>query len=150
MQLVRDDESWFRSEAPVDCPLLGVQVPVMIFTDDAEVRPDQIQALERVLQIPSSAREQLLEPLFADYREVYEAVEEGPEITGPESVWDYVRWTQILIPLQGPSGDRFVFLRGVPEWEEEHHIELFLRNERLTRVGRASGAFLSECFWSWT
>jgi hypothetical protein len=131
------------------CPLLGGAVPVLIHTDGQEVQPDQLDACARFLAIPADSRSVLIEPLFADYRTVRDAVGEGPEIAGPGRVWEFVRWTAILVPLQGPSGSRFVFVQGDPAWDEEHGVELLFRDERLIRVDRASGAFLSSCFWSW-
>lgn len=132
------------------CPLLGSAVPVLIHTDGQDIQPDQLHTLSRFLDIPTEARTKLIEPLFADYREARDAVGEGPEIAGPERVWEFVRWTTVLIPLQGPSGSLFVFVQGDPAWEEEHGVELLFRDERLVRLDRASGAFLSSCFWSWS
>jgi hypothetical protein len=150
VEWVRTDGSSFRPDRPLTCPLLGAAVPVLIHTDGQEIQPDQLHALSRFLDIPAEARADLIEPLFADYREVRDAVGEGPEIAGPEQVWGFVRWTTVLVPLQGPSGSRFVFVQGDPAWEEEHGVELLFRDERLVRLDRASGAFLSSCFWSWT
>jgi hypothetical protein len=148
--LVRDDDSFFRSDQPALCPLLGAEVPVAVYTDGAGVQPDQFHALAGFLGISAGERIALAGRLFADYREVRDAVGEGPEIAGPDRVWEFVRWTTILVPLQGPTGSRFVFVQGVAAWEEEHGVELLFRDERLVRLGRASGAFLSSCFWSWT
>jgi hypothetical protein len=131
------------------CPLLGEAVPVLLYTDGQEIQLDQLEAISRFLDIPAKERTGLIGPLFADYREVRDAVGEGPEITGPEQVWEFVRWTTILVPLQGPTGCRFVFVKGDPAWEEEHGVEMLFRDERLVRLDRASGAFLSSCFWSW-
>ncbi|VTU02196.1 unnamed protein product [Gemmataceae bacterium] len=147
--LVRDG-SFFRSVGPVLCPLLGAEVPVTVDTDGAEVQSDQLRALAGFLAIPGSERDSLTGRLFDDYRAVRDAIGEGPEIDGPERVWEFVRWTTILIPQQGPTGSRFVFVQGDPAWEEEHGVELLFRDERLLRLDRASGAFLSTCFWSWT
>src|SRR5262245_57892046 len=112
ISLVRDDSS-FRSERPVFCPLLGVDVSIDVFTDGAEVHPDQTDALDRFLLIDPGRRAELFEPLFADYRECVEAVGEGPEIAGPERVWGFVRWTSLIVPRQG-VGSRFVFVQGDP------------------------------------
>lgn len=147
--LVRDDDSFFRSERPVSCQVLGADVPVAVYTDGAEVQPDQMQALAGFLGIPADERFGLTGRLFADYQEVRDAVGEGPEIAEPEQVWEFVRWTEVLVPLQGPTGSRFVCVRGDPAWEEEHGVEMWFRDERLVRLDRASGAFLSSCFWSW-
>lgn len=148
VSLVREGESHFRPDRPVLCPLLGVVVPIWVYTNGAEVHPDQSDALSRFLVIEPGKRAALLEPLFADYREVVEAIGEGPEITGPERVWEFVQWTAIGVPRQG-DGSRFVFVQGDPAWEEEHGVELLFRDEQLVRLDRASGAALSTCFWSW-
>jgi hypothetical protein len=108
-----------------------------------------MRALTGFLGIPAGEKDDLTGRLFADYRNFRDTVGEGPEIAAPEQVWQYVRWTTILVPLQGSTGGRFVFVQGDPAWEEEHRVELFFRDERLVRLDRASGAFLSSCFWSW-
>lgn len=147
--LVRDDNSFFRSDRPVFCPLLSAKVPVAVYTDGAEVQPDQLRALAGFLGISADERPSLTKRLFADYQEVRDAVGEGPEIAGAQRVWEFVRWTTVLVPLQGPTGSRFVCVQGDPAWEEEHGVEMWFRDERLVRLDRASGAFLSDCFWSW-
>jgi|GEM_PF-4452351 len=148
VSLIRDEGSFFRSALPVFCPLLGAELPVLVYTDGAEVHPDQMNALARFLAIQPSQQAVLLEPLFADYREVIDAIGEGPEIAGPEQVWRFVRWTNLIVPQQG-VGSHFVFVQGDPDWEEEHGVELLFRDERLVRLDRASGAFLTTCFWAW-
>ena len=150
MVWVSTDGSFFRPDSPLLCPILGADVPVLIYTDGQEIQPNQLQALSRFLAISLDAQDSLNGPLFADYREVHNAVGEGPDISGPEQISAFVRWTTVLVPLQGPSGSRFLFVKGDPAWEEEHGVELFFRDERLVRVGRESGAFLSSCFWAWT
>jgi hypothetical protein len=130
---LRRDESSFNSERPVFSRFLGVEVPISIYTDGAEVHPEQLESLTRFLAIEPGQRAALLEPLFADYREVIEAVGEGPEIVSSEQVWEFVRWTNVIVPRQG-VGSRFVFVQGDPMWEEEHGVELLFRNERLIRL----------------
>lgn len=149
MEWVRTDRSSFESSAPLLCPFLGVEIPIIIYTDEKEIQPDQLQALAHFLRLSPETKDLLTASLFADYRATVEAVGDGPVIDQPEEVWAFVRWTEVLIPLQGPSGSRFVFLRGDPAWEQEHGLELFFRDEQLARVDYASGAFLSTCFWDW-
>ena len=147
--LVRDGDSFFRSDQPVFCPLLGAEAPVAVYTNGGAVEPDQLRALAGFLGIPAGERLGITGRLFADYRQVRDAVGEGPEIALPERVWEFVRWTTVLVPLQGPSRSRFVCVQGAPAWEEEHGVEMWFRDERVVRLDRASGAFLSSCFWSW-
>lgn len=148
VSLIRDGRLFFRADRPVYCPLLGVEVPISVYTDGAEVHPDQSGALALFLAIEPGQRAVLFEPLFADYRVVLDAVGEGPEIAGPEQVWEFVRWTNVIVPRQD-VGRRFVFVQGDPAWEVEHGVELLFRDERLVRLDRASGAFLTTCFWAW-
>lgn len=149
LSLVRDGESFFRSEGTVFCPLLDVDVRVLVHTDGAEVRSNQLRALGGFLSIPAIERSHITQRLYADYREVSQAVGEGPEISDAGRVWDFVQWTDVLVPLQGTSGCRFLCVRGEPAWETEHGVEMWFRDERLVRLDRNSGAFLSSCFWSW-
>ncbi|MCE9533550.1 MAG: hypothetical protein K8T89_20865 [Planctomycetes bacterium] len=149
MKWIRTDGSFFQPDRSPVCPLFDSEVPVLIHTGEQEIEPNQLQALNRFLEIPSSERAGLKAKLFADYLEVFDAVGEGPEIISPEQVWKFVQWTTVLIPLQGLSGSRFVFVKGDPAWELEHGVELLFRDEKLIRLDRQSGAFLSTCFWDW-
>jgi hypothetical protein len=40
VSLVRDGNSFFRSDRPVFCPVLGSAAPVALYTDGAEVHSD--------------------------------------------------------------------------------------------------------------
>jgi hypothetical protein len=143
---VRSDEWFFRPDQPLLCPLFRESIPVSIHTDGREIQSDQLSALLRFLKIPADQRGLLTHPLFADYCAIKEYVGEGPDIETPELVWSHVKWTTILVPLQGPLGNRYVFVIGDPDWEEEHGVELLFRDERLVRLDRAEGAFLGK-FW---
>jgi hypothetical protein len=140
------DGSFYRPDKPLKSPLFGESIPVLIHTDGREIQPEQLDSLSRFLEIPADRRDLLTRPLFEDYWAIREAVGEGPDIDSPDLVWRYVRWTTILVPLQGPSGNRYIFVIGEPEWEPEHGVELLFCNERLVRVDRAQGAFLGR-FW---
>lgn len=143
------DDSFFRPDRELMCPLFGKPIPVLIYTDGQAILPDQLQALSSFLDIPPDQRSGLTTPLYDDYQAVRDATGEGPRIENPEQVWKHIEWLTILVPLQGPSGNRFVFVTGRPDWEAEHGVEMLFRNEWLARLGRASGAFLSTCFWDW-
>lgn len=147
---VLTDRAFYCPDRPLMCPLFGLSIPVSIYTDGKEIRPDQLDTLSRFLDIPLDRRARLIDPLFADYRSVVEATGEGPVIHRTDEVWQNVRWTNVIVPLQGPTGSRFVFVQGDPTWEEEHGVELLFRDEELIRLDRASGAFLSNCFWEWS
>src|SRR5262245_36594200 len=109
-QWVRYERLYFRHDPSPLCPLLGVAVPVDIHTGEGEIQTDQLEAVARFLAIPSDRRSDLHAPLYADYREVRSAIGEGPHIAGPEEVWAFVRWDWVLVPRQGPTGHRFVFV----------------------------------------
>jgi uncharacterized protein (TIGR02996 family) len=143
--LLREEGS-FRADRPVFCPLLGTEVSVSVCTDGAEVQNVQATALAQFLAIPPDQRAALLEPLFENYRACLEAFGEGPEIADPEQVWSFVRWTDVLVPRQGPGRNRFVLVQGDPAWEVEHGIEMLFRDEELICVDQASGC-ASDCFW---
>ena len=147
-QWVRTNQWYFRLDESPMCPLLGVPVPVEIHTREDEIQADQMEALARFLAIPADRQPSLLGPLYADYREVRSAINGLPDIGGPEEVWSFVKWDTVLVPRQGPTGHRFVFVQGDPAWEVEHGIELLFRDEQLVHVGRAEGAFGGR-FWEW-
>jgi len=145
-QWVRTNEWFFRLDESPTCPLLGGPVPVEIHTGGDDIRPDQLEALARFQAIPADRRPSLFGPLFADYRTVRSAIGEGPQIGGPGEVWSFVRWYTVLVPRQGPTGHRFVFLQGDPAWEVEHGVELLFRDEQLVHVGRVEGDYGGR-FW---
>jgi hypothetical protein len=145
-QWVRYERLYFRLDPSPLCPLLGVAAPVDIHTGEGEIQADQLEAVARFLAIPADRRPDLYAPLYADYREVHGWTGAGPHIGGPEEVWALVRWDTVLVPRQGPTGHRFVFVEGNPAWEVEHGVELLFRDEQLVHAGRAEGAFRGR-FW---
>ncbi|MFO0822879.1 MAG: TIGR02996 domain-containing protein [Gemmataceae bacterium] len=149
--LLREERSLsFRADRSVFCPLLATEISVSVYTDGAEVQNTQVAAFAKFVDIPPGQRSALLEPLYANYRACLEAFGEGPEIAGPEQVWSFVRWTDVIVPLQGPGRNRFVLVQGDPLWEEEHGVEMLFRDEELICVDQASGACTSACFWNST
>jgi hypothetical protein len=147
-QWVRTERWSFRLDPSPICPLLGRRVPVEVHTGEDEIQPDQLEALTRFLAIPADERRSLYGPLYADYREVHGAIGAGRHIERPEEMWALVRWDTVLVPRQGPTGRRFVFVQGRPAWEVEHGVVLLFRDEQLVHVGRAEGDFLGR-FWEW-
>src|SRR5262245_66224973 len=113
-QWVRYEQFYYRLDPTPLCPQLGVAVPVDIHAGEGEIRPDQLEAVARFLAIPADRRSDLYGPLYADYREVRSAISGLPHIAGPEEVWGSVQWNSVLVPHQGPTGHRFVFLEGDP------------------------------------
>jgi hypothetical protein len=147
-QWVRINPWYFRLDESPMCPLLGAPVPVEVHAGGDEIQAEQLEALARFLAIPADRRPSLLGPRYADYREVRSAIGTVPRTSGPEGVWSFVRWDTVLVPRQGPTGHRFVFVQGRPAWEVEHGVELLFRDEQLVHVGRAEGAFRGR-FWEW-
>jgi hypothetical protein len=61
-----------------------------------------------------------------------------------DDIWKHVRFRQVFIPQHGTTRDRYVFVHGGCDWEEEHGLELLFKNERLFRVGQQEGLAQNE------
>jgi hypothetical protein len=93
--------------------------------------------------------------VFEDFRRAVEsgkcelASEETPDrCREAEDVWSLVRWNEVVVPDQGPKGNRYILVHGRPEWRIEHGLQLLLKNERLLWVGRADEALFMNSDWS--
>ena len=59
-------------------------------------------------------------------------------------VWRHLRLATVFIPKHGKTADRYVFIDGSCDWEEEHGLQLLFKNERLLRVGQNEGLAMNE------
>lgn len=144
----REDE-FFVSRSPVRVPLLGSELPVRVVPERKGVSRSQQEALQALLHLPAEEREEFTHPLALDcwYTcQEFEITEEDPpvKLRKRAQVWRHIDFREVLIPSHGKSRDRYVFLNGRCGWDEEHGLEILLKNGRLLRVGRQGGLFCSE------
>jgi len=99
-----------------------------------------MEAVQELLENWPSLREALRRPLFAYYRYTETAAtESGPPVETEHLVWEHVTLTSVHVPL-GASNNRYVQLAGGCSWEEEHGLEIAIRNGRdIMYVGQFDG-----------
>ena len=62
----------------------------------------------------------------------------------PRTCGRLIKWSEVVVPDQGPKGDRFILVHGHPGWRIEHGLQLLLKNEQLLWVGRADQALFMD------
>ncbi len=147
------EDEWCQSEQPVLFPVFGQAIRIMAYigfrqvADRGVLTTAHIAAVEGLLAVPPARRADWSAAVFADFKQ---AVDSGdceldaadiPErCRVPEDVWSLVQWSEVLVPDQGPRGDRFILVHGRPGWRIEHGLQLVLKNEQLLWVGRGDEA----------
>jgi hypothetical protein len=156
-----EEGGWFQSEQPVNFPVFRQAIRVMAWAEGETaaqpgvLTPAHLAAINGLLAVPPERRDEWSAAVFADFRE---AVESGQcelrsddipqRCRAPEDVWALVEWSEVVVPEQGPKGDRFILVHGHPGWRIEHGLQLLLKNERLLWVGRADEALFLDSDWS--
>jgi hypothetical protein len=154
-------DDWFQSEQPVFFPVFGQAIRVEAYTgspkapDPGVLTPAHIAAVEGLMALPPARRADWSAAVFADFEQAVESgqceldADDLPErCRVPEEVWPLVRWNAVVVPEQGPNGDRFILIHGRPGWRIEHGLQLLLKNEQLLWVGRADEALFLNSDWS--
>lgn len=147
---------WFSPDEPVLFPVFRQEIEVMAYTAESRaVTPAHVAAVEGMLSLPPERRSEWADAVFADFTKAFKSrraetatknVRERCKV--PEDVWSLVRWKELVVPEQGPNGDRFILVHGRPEWRVEHGLQLLLKNEQLLWVGRADEALFMNSDWS--
>jgi hypothetical protein len=157
----REGGGWFHSEQPVVFPVFGQAIPILVYTEGrtaAEpgvLTPAHLAAIDGLLAVPPEQWSEWSVAVFADFRRAIESGECELETDNlpdrchaPEDIRALVRWKEVVVPDQGPNGDRFILVHGRPAWRIEHGLQLLLKNERLLWVGRADEALFMNSDWS--
>ena len=152
---------WFQSEQPVLLPVIRQAIRIMVYTEGrtaAEpgvLTPAYIAAIDGLLAVPPERRSEWSAVVFDDFRRAIESgkceleTEDIPDRCRiPEDVWPLVEWSEVVVPDQGPNGDRFILVHGRPGWRIEHGLQLLFKNEQLLWVGRADEALFLNSDWS--
>jgi hypothetical protein len=121
-------------------------VQLLIECPDQTPQPYQVMAVQELLSRWESMAEKLKLPLFAYYRDaLVGSTESGPRIAHENLVWDHVSIHQVTIPSYNPEGNRYVDIAGGCSWEEEHGLEIALRNsDYIMYVGQYDGREYEE------
>jgi len=131
----------------LDTPAGSASVDVVI----PLARPECVSAVEEFTRNWSALRRQLERPLFAYYwSTLVGASESGPRISSQDEIWRYVSIGEIR-PELSDSGDRYVRVTGGCSWEEEHGLEIQIRNgTEIIYCGTFKGRLMeSPCANSW-
>jgi hypothetical protein len=156
----REEGGWFQSEQPVLFPVFGQAISVMACTEGDTAKepgvltPAHLAAVEGLCALPPERRDEWAADVFADFRKAVDSgdcelrSEDTPErCREPAGVWKLVKWREVVVPDQGPKGDRFILVHGRPDWRIEHGLQLLLKNEQLLWVGRADEALFMHSDW---
>lgn len=143
-------EFFIESKVHVTC--LGEEVDVWVDPEDDSTdlpSPSQLHALDAFLALDLAQKVDWLHQLALDchYTCLRDEVDEDDPIMVLRSrneVWDHLRLNQLLIPQHGTTSDRYLFVTGNCDWEEEHGLELLFKNERLIKVGAQEGLAQNE------
>jgi hypothetical protein len=147
---------WKRSdfffEARLSVPVLGMTMDVWVEPEnesDKGPSPAQLRALQSFLLLACDQKDEWTHQVAMDcYHTCQRAKMEGGKppvsLRQRKAVWKHVRLKQVLIPAHGKSGDRYVFVDGECDWEQEHGLELLFKNERLFKVGPQEGLSANE------
>jgi hypothetical protein len=157
----REGEDWFHSEQPVLFKVFRQTIPVLVYAEGrvgAKPRgltPAHIAAIDGLRAVPPERRSEWSAVIFDDFRRAVDSgeceleSEDTPDhCREAEDVWPLVRWSEVVVPDQGPNGDRFILVHGHPAWRIEHGLQLLLKNEHLLWVGRADEDLFSGSDWS--
>lgn len=152
---------WFQSEQPVLFPVFGQAIQILAYTgspkgaDPGVLTAAHVAAVEGLLALPPERRSDRSAAVFDDFKRAVKSGRCEPDAADipkrcrePEDVWPLVRWKEVVVPDQGPNGDRFILVHGRPGWRIEHGLQLLLKNEQLLWVGRADEALFTNSDWS--
>jgi hypothetical protein len=142
----------FFIEAKLHVPVLGRIVEVSVDPEDSSSKlpsPSQLRALDAFLALAADQKEDWTHQVALDCHYTclrYEIDGEDPpmRLTKRSDVWKHARLGQLFIPQHGTSADRYVFVCGGCDWEDEHGLELLFKNERLFKVGQQDGLAQNE------
>jgi hypothetical protein len=110
--------------------LLGCKEPLeVVFDGDKEPSRAQIGAVEEFVSNWPALRSALKRPLFAYYRSTLAAATDvEPTNAREEDIWSYASVHEIRCPTQTPGGNRYIRIGGSCSWEEEHGLEIHVRD----------------------
>jgi hypothetical protein len=136
---------WLVSKK-VDVPYFpGVKLRFVFDSIGRDEAADEFEsAVRRFLALTIRDRDQAAQYVFANYREMREAIgddEVGVSIDGPADVWNHVRPDEIYVTRR-PHGDRKVYVQLTAEcaWEPEHGLQIVYREgSELKRVSQQDG-----------
>jgi hypothetical protein len=154
------DDDWYSPDQPLSFPVLGQPVRVMAYvgrhtSSPGVLTPAHTAAVEALLALPAGRRGGWTAQVHADFKRAFKTGTAETSTAGvrkrcpePEDVWSLVRWDEVVVPDQGPNGDRYILVHGRPGWRVEHGLQLLLKNEQLLWVGRADEALFMDSDWS--
>ncbi len=142
----------FFIESKVRVPILGQIVEISIDPEPETANlpsPAQIRSLEAFLALSPDQKNGWAHQIALDCYYTclgYKIDGETPPVRLRKraNVWRHLRLRQVFVPQHGNTQDRYVFIQGGCDWEEEHGLELLFKNERLFRVGPQEGLAQNE------
>jgi len=115
--------------------------------DDPDPLPEQIAAINYVLQNQEAILHTMLGRLFEDYEGIradYGYDDELlPPIDKPEDLLQSIEFGALYVLLAHRDGVAYVGFEGYCSWDEEHGIGIMMHKDRLVHWGGADEAFSS-------
>lgn len=151
-----DSIAWKRKdyffEAKLRVPVLGGIVRVEVdLEDDSCASPStaQLKSLTCFANLATELKSDWTHQIALDCHYTCLQLEvEGEKpplrLRRRSNVWKHLKLTDVFVPQHGKSVDRYVFVAGSCDWEDEHGLELLFKNEQLLKVGRSDGLAQNE------
>jgi hypothetical protein len=146
---------YLQASEPVHVPLFSASLEVRVNAEQGATSPtaSQLGALQQFLELPSSQRDALTHELVLVCHEVcaqrrIDGQDLPIRLARRADVWSYVGFSTITLPAHGATRDRYVFVAGGCDWDEEHGIELLFKNGRLFKLSAQDGLATNEAWYA--
>lgn len=128
----------------IGLPHCSEPVEVVLETDKEPSRA-QMEAVEELIRNWPALHLALARPLFAYYRStLVAATDVEPTNAREEDIWSHAAVHEIRCPTQTSEGHRYIRIGGSCSWEEEHGLEILVRNgSEIIYLGSHNGGDVS-------
>ncbi|MBI4057786.1 hypothetical protein HY405_00470 [Candidatus Microgenomates bacterium] len=139
-------------EASKNIPFLDREVKITFITGGEANQPTkkQLNVLGRIEDLPKDFSS-ILDDAADSYRKtvIESLLEEDSEPIRHiqrENISNHYKIDDVVIPELGRSRDVLFFLTGECDWEEEHGIEILVKNEKVESCGMQDVLYLNEAW----
>jgi len=142
------DQYWWTQRCFV--PLVGYELDVSIYPEDHDAAPPtarQLEVFESASALPPSLRDSLDDAAERYRKEIDEEVGlTWPEVAGinRSNIRAHYRIDQIFVPRLQSCSRSYLFLDGECDWEEEHGLEILLRDGHVLLCGEQGGLMQNQ------
>ena len=139
-------------ETSKNVPFLDREVKVIFITSGEQNQPTekQLNVLKRIEDFPKDFSNTLDDAANGYRKTVIEGLleEDSEPIRNiqRENISNHYKINSVVIPELGRSEDILFFLTGECNWEEEHGIEILVKNEKVESCGMQDVLYLNEAW----